>query len=128
MIFLQYFVYSSILFVTFFCFSILFLYLFKNFSFNKQLFLDIYHLFLTHHELIFPFFASYYTFFTNRMLFPCKYKKRLLRHTLSCRNSLSSFWLINYFTYYSLNNAVDRYLSPESGSNTTIFLPLFSGL
>ena len=26
------------------------------------------------------------------------------------------------------NNAVERYLSPVSGNNTTIFLPLFSGL
>ena len=30
--------------------------------------------------------------------------------------------------YYSANNGVDRYLSPESGSNATIVLPLFSGL
>ena len=28
---------------------------------------------------------------------------------------------------YSANKSVDRYLSPESGSNTTIFLPDFSG-
>ena len=30
--------------------------------------------------------------------------------------------------YYSANNGVDRYLSPESGSSATIVLPLFSGL
>ena len=29
---------------------------------------------------------------------------------------------------YLLNNGVDKYLSPESGNKTTIFLPLFSGL
>lgn len=28
---------------------------------------------------------------------------------------------------YSENKAVERYLSPESGSNTTIVLPSFSG-
>lgn len=27
-----------------------------------------------------------------------------------------------------LNKGVDKYLSPESGSSTTMFLPLFSGL
>ena len=27
-----------------------------------------------------------------------------------------------------MKGAVDKYLSPESGSNATIFLPLFSGL
>lgn len=27
-----------------------------------------------------------------------------------------------------LNNAVDKYLSPESGSSTTIVFPTFSGL
>lgn len=30
--------------------------------------------------------------------------------------------------YQSLKSAVERYLSPESGSNTTIVLPAFSGL
>ena len=34
----------------------------------------------------------------------------------------------NVKQYYSANNGVDRYLSPESGSNATIVLPLFSGL
>ena len=41
---------------------------------------------------------------------------------------LNCYRYIVWENYFYSNKAVDKYLSPVSGSKTTIFLPLFSGL